>query len=177
MTRTQESGGGRTSSARGTAALVGVMAFVWFGLNGTDWRSWIVGGPAVGAAAWMTSRLFPSVSWHRSLAGALAFAGFFARESFRGSWDVAQRALAPRLRLRPSMVSYPLRLPAGPGRWLFCNSISLLPGTAVVAITSDQVLVHVLHVSPSVRQTLGKLEDRVAAVFGLKLPEPGRDVS
>ena len=185
------------SAARRYAALLGLMALVGLypaapviflarsrlahlahrlGLNGCDWRSWIIGGPAICATAWMAARIFPPVSWCGSVAGTLSFAGFFALESLRGGWDVARRALAPRLRLCPSMVSYPLRLPVGTARWLFCNSISLLPGTAVVAITEDRLLIHVLHTSPSVQRGLTTLEDRVAAVFSVKLPQPPSDV-
>jgi multisubunit Na+/H+ antiporter MnhE subunit len=55
---------------------------------------------------------------------------------------------------------------------LFCASISLLPGTAVVAITDGSIRVHVLDASPRVDDELRELEDRVAALFGLRLTEP-----
>ncbi len=149
------------------------MALVWLGMNGTDWSSWIVGGPVVLAAAWVSVTLLPDARWRLSAGGAIAFAGFFLRESLRGGWDVAWRALSPALPLSPAIVCFPLHLPPGSARLLFCGAISLLPGTAVVAITDGSICVHVLDVSPRVEEELRELEDHVAALFGLRLPEPG----
>ena len=70
----------------------------------------------------------------------IPFAGYFLRESLRGGWDVARRALSPALPMSPALVRFLLRLPPGSARWLFCNTISLLPGTAVVAIRARKHL-------------------------------------
>ena len=148
------------------------MALVWLGMNGTDWRSWLVGGPVVFAAAWVSVTLLPDTRWRLSAGGAIAFAGFFLRESLRGGWDVAWRALSPALPLSPAIVCFPLHLPPGPGRLLFCGAISLLPGTAVVAIADGSICIHVLETSPGVEEELRELEAHVAALFGLRLPEP-----
>ena len=153
-------------------ARLALMALVWSGMNGTDWRSWLVGGPVVFAAAWVSVTLLPDTRWRLSAGGAVAFAGFFLRESLRGGWDVARRALSPALPLSPAIVGFRLRLPPGSARLLFCASISLLPGTAVVAITDGSIRVHVLDASPRVEDELRELEDRVAALFGLRLTEP-----
>ncbi len=146
------------------------MALIWLGLNGTDWSSWIVGGPVAFAAAWISVKLLPTIPWQVSVAGAVAFAGFFLRESLRGGWDVACRALSPKLALSPAIVCVPLHLPPGAARLFFCSTISLLPGTAVVAITEKSLCVHALDGSPRVEEELRELEDRVAALFGLVLP-------
>lgn len=153
-------------------ARLALMALVWLGMNGTDWSSWIVGGPVVLAAAWVSVTMLPDTRWRLSAGGAIAFAGFFLRESLRGGWDVAWRALAPALPLSPDIVCFRLHLPPGPARLLFCGAISLLPGTAVVAITDGSICVHVLEASPRVEAELRELEDHVAALFGLRLPEP-----
>ncbi len=147
-------------------------ALVWLGLNGTDRASWIVGGPVVAAAARLGAAMVPGASWPWSARGALAFGGHFFRESIRGGWDVARRALSPSLPLAPSVVGYETRLPAGAPRWLFCTAVSLLPGTAVIEIGASRILVHVLHSSQDAPQDLRQLEARVAALFGLRLPEP-----
>ena len=154
-------------------ARLALMALVWLGMNGTDRSSWIVGGPVAFAAAWVSVTLLPDTRWRLSPGGAIAFAGFFLRESVRGGWDVARRALSPALPLSPAIVGFRLRLPPGSARLLFCAAISLLPGTAVVAITDGSICVHVLDASPRVEGELRQLEDRVAALFGLRLPEPG----
>lgn len=97
---------------------------------------------------------------------------FFLWHSLRGGIDVARRALAPRLRLRPIQVSYRLRLPAGPATILMANLTSLLPGTLSVAVDDYALWVHVLDSSSDVQRDLAALERRVAALFGLRL-EPG----
>jgi multicomponent Na+:H+ antiporter subunit E len=145
------------------------MALLWLGLNGLDGNSWMVGGPAVLAAAWISVKLLPSVSWRWSLRGALLFAAYFLRESVRGGWDVARRAISPRLALSPAIVCHPFSLPPGPSRLFFCSAIGLLPGTAVVAIAESSVCVHLLDNSTSVEEELGELERRVGALFGLEL--------
>lgn len=146
-----------------------LMSLIWLGFTGADWNSWLVGGPTVVAAAWISLRLWPGASWRWSPRGALAFAAYFLRESCRGGWDVARRALSPGLNFTPGIIRHPLRLPAGPARLFFCTVISLLPGTAVVAIQSESIQVHVLDQGPRVHAELRALERRVAALFDLSL--------
>ncbi len=153
---------------RGLVRALG-LALVWVGLNGLDAASWRIGAPVVLLAAWVSMRLLPAGSWRWSGRGAAVFAAYFLRESLRGGWDVAWRALSPGLGLSPALVSHPLRLPPGPWRLFFCSTISLLPGTAVVAIGDRHVCVHVLDNSPAAAEELRKLEGHVAALFGLEL--------
>jgi multicomponent Na+:H+ antiporter subunit E len=152
---------------------LGWMALIWLGLNGTDGHSWLVGVPAVLAAAWISVKLRTGVPCQWSLRGGIAFAGFFLWESLRGGWDVARRALSPGLVMSPAIVAYPSHLPAGPARLFFCGAISLLPGTAVVGIEADQLRIHVLDHSPRVEEELRRLEFRVAALFGAAMPRSG----
>lgn len=159
--------------ARRVIARLALMALVWSGMNGADWRSWIVGGPVVIVAAWVSVTLLPDTRWRLSASGAVAFAGFFLRESLRGGWDVAWRALSPALPLSPAIICLPLHVPPGPARFLFCGAIGLLPGTAVVAIAGESLCVHVLHASPRIEAELRELEHHVMAMFGLRLPKPG----
>jgi len=143
------------------------LALLWLALNGADHRSWIVGAPVVLLAAWVSLQVRPAARWRLSLRGAVSFAAYFARESFLGGLDVARRALAPRLSLAPAMRRFRPRLPAGTPRLLLCAVISLLPGTAVVEIAEDHLLLHVLADSPRVEGDLRALEDRVASLFAL----------
>jgi len=166
--------GSPPSFPRRLAARAALMALVWLGLNGTDWASWVVGGPMVLAAAWLSARMLPPFSWRWSARGALQFAGYFVHESFAGGWDVSRRALSPSLPVSPSVLEYALRLPAGAPRWLFCGTVNLLPGTAIVAIEDDRVVVHALHSAAHAQAGLRTLEARVAAVFATRLPPPGQ---
>lgn len=145
-----------------------LLSLVWSGLNGLDVASWILGGPAVLAAAWVSVKLLPPLSWRWSARGGLAFAWFFLRESLRGGWDVAWRALSPGLSLSPGIVCHPWGLPAGPARIFFCGVISLLPGTAVVAMAESHICVHALDDTPAVQAELQELERRVGALFRLE---------
>ena len=77
-------------------ARTALMALVWLGVNATDGKSWIVGGPAVLTAAWVSVKLLPVRSWRCSLPGAIAFAGFFLRESLRGGWGCSISGEGPR---------------------------------------------------------------------------------
>jgi multicomponent Na+:H+ antiporter subunit E len=158
-------------------ARLALMALIWLGLNGADWSSWIVGGPVAFAAAWISVKLLPAISWHWSVSGALNFSGFFLRESVRGGWDVARRAISPGLALSPAIVCHSFHLPPGPSRLFFCSAISLLPGTAVVAIADSNICVHVLDDSISVEEELRELERRVGALFGFELTKEKESVA
>jgi len=146
------------------------LAALWLALNGADHRSWIIGAPVVCLAAWVSLRMRPAARWRLSPLGAVAFAVYFVRESFLGGLDVARRAFAPRLDLAPALRSFHPRLPEGTPRLFLSAVISLLPGTAVVEIAEDHLLVHVLADSPKIDGELRALEDRVAALFGLRFP-------
>jgi len=150
-------------------ARLALLALIWLGFNGADWRSWIVGGPMVLAAAWLSLRLLPARTWHWSVGGAIRFGGYFLRESLRGGWGVARHALSAPLVISPGLLFYRIHLPPGPSRLFFCSAISLLPGTAVVAIAESTICVHVLDDSASVEEELRGLERRVGALFALEL--------
>ncbi len=159
------------------ATRLALMALIWVGLNGIEVRSWIVGIPAVLAAAWISVQLVPPNPVHWSPRSVITFAGHFFYNSLRGGWDVSRRALSPSLPLHPALLAYSPRLPVGGARWFFCNVISLLPGTAVVSIEKDKILVHTLDATAPVPERLRDLECRVAALFALPLPakrEAGR---
>lgn len=149
------------------------LALLWLGLNGTDWRSWMVGGPVVLASAWLSVRLLPASSWRWSVGGAIRFAAFFLWESWRGGWGVARHAFATPLKISPGFLRHEFRLGPGPARWFFCNTISLLPGTSVVAIEGGALVAHVLDLSPQSARELRELERRIAALFGLAWVERG----
>lgn len=152
---------------------VAFFAALWWLLNGGDARSWIVGGPVVLAAAMLSARLRPERPWRWRLAGVLPMAWFFLRESVRGGFDVARRALRPSLPLNPGMLRFDTRLPDGSGRLLFTALISLLPGTLVVASEGAALQIHALDAGPGAESELRALEERVAGLFGVELNASG----
>jgi multicomponent Na+:H+ antiporter subunit E len=140
----------------------GRSAFTWVGLIG------------VAAAVLLSMRLMPA-ALGRWRFGALArFVPFFLWQSLLGGLDVAQRALRPRLNLRPVVVYHHFGLRQEPARVFFLWVVSLLPGTAGIDLADDRAAVHFLDSSAAEPEKLVKLEKRVADLFGATLGEtPG----
>lgn len=146
------------------------LTLLWWVVAGGTVSSWIVGVPAIVAAALLAPRAADG-PWRLSLPGALRFAAFFLRESLRGGVDVARRVSLPRLRVAPGLVHYRWRLPeGGPARALFALCASLLPGTLVANLGGPALLIHALDTGAPVAAELAALEEAVAAMFSLSLP-------
>jgi multicomponent Na+:H+ antiporter subunit E len=140
---------------------------VWWVLTGGVADSWLVGAPAVLAAALLSSCMLPRL--HVSALGALRFCGFFLAESLRGGFDVATRALHWRLPLDPGVVRHRSRTSLPAARVAVANTASLLPGTLVVDQDEADLYVHALDAGPEVRESLAASEQRVADLFSLPL--------
>ena len=144
-----------------------VLSAIWGVLTGWRADSLIFGIPAVllGAAI---PFLFPKPPhWRLSLRGALVFGLWFAVQSVRGAVDVALRAFAPDMGLRPCFRACPLTLPPGAPRVMFVNTITLLPGTLSAEIMGDTLIVHMLDARADLDLSLADLEARIRALFAL----------
>ncbi len=64
--------------------------------------------------------------------------------------DVASRVLAPSLPIRPGVVEVRTELQSALGRMLLANSITLTPGTLVIDVDGDRLLVHWIDCPPGV---------------------------
>ncbi len=148
-------------------AVAAVLALIWATL--TDFRADALafGLPAVLAGAALVFAMPPSPGWRISPRGLLVFVLWFALQSVKGAVDVALRAAAPRMKLRPGFRTYPLALPQGAPRVMFLNTITLLPGTLSAEIRGDQVIVHMLDTRADLKADLGALEARIKALFAL----------
>jgi multicomponent Na+:H+ antiporter subunit E len=151
----------------------GALALLWAIFNPSDRKSWIVGLPCVAAAAFLAWKIHSPLASRVSLQGMVRFLCFFLRQSLAGGWDVAWRALHPRLPLNPGLVHYRLRLPEGPERILLLNITSLLPGTVSAGLEGDTLVLHALETGPEVADGMRQLEARVADLFALDLLIPG----
>jgi multicomponent Na+:H+ antiporter subunit E len=140
-----------------------LFALVWLSLTGGDPGSWLLGGPAVVAATWLSARVSPPLAF-RPLAF-LAFCGSFAWRSLLGAVDVAGRALGPRVRLAPALIDYRTRLPEGLPRVFFVNCVSLTPGTLGADLDGDHLRIHVLDGSQAQAEALEAIEAAIAKVF------------
>jgi multicomponent Na+:H+ antiporter subunit E len=103
----------------------------------------------------------------------LHFVPFFVLTSLRGGLDVAWRALHPRLPIAPVLLHHPLRLPPGTARTFLIDTVSLLPGTLSTDVREATLVLHVLTDSSAAAPGVVRLEQHVAALFGVELAHEG----
>ena len=58
----------------------------------------------------------------------------FPWELLKANWDMAKRALSPRLNINPGIVRVPVEVPTEYGKTMLANSITLTPGTITMDI-------------------------------------------
>jgi multicomponent Na+:H+ antiporter subunit E len=142
---------------------------IWIVLTGGVTDNWGFALLVVAAAVATSLYLMPVGCWRWNLSGLLRFLPYFIVKSVLGGIDVSLRAFNPRMPLQPGIVTYRLRLPEGPGRVFFANSVSLQPGSFVAGIEGDVLKVHALDTAMPIAENLRELEDRVAALFELEV--------
>ena len=148
------------------AARLALCGGVWQLLNWGDPASWLVGAPVVFAAVLLSRRLRGDGGRGFRWPALPGFVLYFLRSSVAGGLDVARRVLDPRLPVAPGFVVYRPQLPRGPGRVLFVNMISLLPGTVSAGLEGERLIVHAIDTEADVEMALRTLEARVARLFG-----------
>ena len=127
----------------------------WLMISGWAAKDLPVGAAAAAIATWTSLALLPTPRLRLRFTALAALALNFFRQSAVSGFDVARRALAPRLQLRPGFVTYPLRLPPGNARSAFCALASLLPGTLPTGTDdSGALVVHGLDVRQSIAAEL-----------------------
>jgi multicomponent Na+:H+ antiporter subunit E len=144
----------------GSAIFRGVGFFCfWLVLTGADAGDLVAGLVAALVATWASVRLMPAQQWTLRPIKLAGFFLHFLRQSIVAGIDVAQRALDPRLRLRPGFVVYQAHLPPGTARDAFCAIMSLLPGTLPCGPAEGNGLtVHCLDVTQPVVEQLAAEE-------------------
>jgi multicomponent Na+:H+ antiporter subunit E len=162
---------------RGWPALLvhaGLFAALWWALTGGGASTWLVGVPVVAAATAASHRLWPAWTGWWSPVALLRFVAYFLRESVRGGWDVARRALSPSLPLHPGMIEVHCRLARGPAEVFLVDVLSLLPGTLSVDLDGSALTLHMLDRDAPVEEEVRELEQLVAAMFRVSLEVSGR---
>ncbi len=151
------------SSALRAAGLLGL----WVLLIGPNLADLAVGVPTAITAAWVSLRLLPPRDRRSRVAQLAAIALRVPPQSIAAGFDIARRALDPRLPLRPGYVSHPLRLARGLPRDVFCALTSVVPGTVPSGTDArGTLLVHCIDASRPVAQQLATDEARIANAFG-----------
>ena len=140
-----------------------LLSSIWLVLNGMDTKGLAVGAVAVPAATWLSLRLMPARRPIRVWRLVLHLPSFLAG-SVLGGLDVARRALAPHMPLKPGWVEVPARLPDG-GRVLLGAELSLMPGTLAAGMRGDRLLVHLLDTDAGFERAIPREEAAIAAMM------------
>ena len=143
----------------------GFLAF-WVVLIGAGAGDVVVGVITAVAATWVSLRLLPAGTARLRPVALSALALHFVRQSVIAGWDVARRALDPRLPVRPGFVAYPVSLSPGQARNLFTALTSLLPGTVPAGDEGGALLYHCLDVEQPVAAELAKEEAALSRALG-----------
>jgi len=139
----------------------------WIIIAGTGTADLIVGALAAIIVSWASLRLLPPASNRGSFAAICMFVPAFLYQSIVAGADVAWRALAPRLRLQPGFVIYPMRLPPGAAQSAFCTVTSLLPGTLPSGCDErGNLIVHCLDESQPIVEQLRNEEELLMKMMG-----------
>ena len=138
---------------------------LWVILIGLDPLDLVVGVFAAAAATWASLRLLAPGTHSVQLIALPALALRFVRQSVVAGVDVARRAFAPRLPLRPGFVVFATRYPRGPRRNAFASLSSLLPGTVPVRDDEQGLLYHCLDTDQPVASDLAAEETAVSHVL------------
>jgi len=154
-----------------TGVVLRLLSFVlaWWVFTENDWRDAYVGAVVVGLATWASLYILPAHAWRWNIRAWLFFIPYFIAQSFWGGLDVARRAFQPRMPIYPDIEYYKLRLPAGLPSVLLAWTVSLMPGTASIELTDQEMAVHVLNDDESFEPDMRLLEERVARLFGIQL--------
>jgi len=150
-----------------------LLGSVWLVLTGADMKGLGVGAVAVPAATWLSLRLMPAqrplLVWRLVM-----HLPSFVAGSVLGGIDVARRALAPNMPIKPGWVEVPARL-SDAGRVLLGAELSLMPGTLAAGMRRDRLLVHVLDTDAGFEHAIPREEAVIAAMMpGIVSAERGR---
>ena len=157
--------GKATSAASAFVRRAVLLALLWWVLAEGRFDSPLLSAALVCAAAAASVPLSAPGRARYRVVRVPRLALYFMRQSLLGGWDVARRALAPRLPVEPALMRFELALPAGLPTVLFAWLVSLTPGTASVSIDGATLLVHALYARLPVEAQLRALEAHVAALF------------
>jgi multicomponent Na+:H+ antiporter subunit E len=152
------------------AKLAVLATLLWWLLSRGDQQALLAGLFAVAAAVLVARRLGAGSKERLRLRALPRFVAFFLRESLRGGFDVAVRALRPRLDLQPGFVELPLGVRGDGPRALAALVVSLLPGTLAVRLGPESLTLHVIDLRRAVARDVARLDAEVALLFGQPVP-------
>jgi multicomponent Na+:H+ antiporter subunit E len=122
----------------------------------------IMGAVATCLATWVSLRLLPPGAGRLRIFALAALMPHLLWESIVAGFDVARRALDPRLPLKPGFIDCPLSFPPGMARNTFATITSLMPGAVPCDEAGDVLVYHCLDSTQNVVDQLWK-EERLLA--------------
>ncbi len=170
MTRSfPTSGFSRPVSLARTAWRTSALFVLWVVIHGSGSADLLAGVVAAGLGSWASLVLVPSGPARLRPRAIARLVLRFPYQALRAGIDVAWRALAPRLLIRPGLFVHDTRLKSGPMRAAFSTYASLLPGTVPVGPAPDRqgLLVHALDAGPAAAASLAHEEALFARGVGL----------
>ncbi len=150
---------------RAAAVRGGIFLAFWLSLIGLSLSALPVGVVAAAAATWASLVLLPAGAQPVRLLPMLTLLPRFFWQSLLAGWDVARRAFAPRLPLRPGFVAYRCAHRRGPFRNTFATISSLLPGTLPCGEDDEHLIFHCLDVGQPVSDQLAVEARALAPLF------------
>ena len=114
--------------------------FFWILLTGSfAWQELVAGAVVSAGVALFSARWFvhegPGRFFGKRLFILIWYCiAIFPWELIKANWDMAWRALSPKLRINPGIVRVPVDVPTEYGKTMLANSITLTPGTITMDI-------------------------------------------
>jgi multicomponent Na+:H+ antiporter subunit E len=144
----------RAAITRGVNLLV-----LWILITGTSRSGLEAGLIAAALSTWASLVLHPPTTRRVRFAAFMRLCVRLLTNSLVAGFDIARRALDPRLPLNPGLIGYSTNVPPGPMRAAFGTMISLVPGTLPVGSMPDgTLLVHCLDRKAPVTAVLARDE-------------------
>jgi multicomponent Na+:H+ antiporter subunit E len=154
---------------------IGFMLFWLALLPSWKWPDLAVGALAAACATLASLRLLPPGAGRVRLLAMVALIPRFLAQSLIAGFDVARRALSPRMPLATGFVDYRTGFARGSSRNQFATITSLMPGTLPCGETADTIEFHCLDTSAPVVESLAT-EERLLANVLLPAPADGGHV-
>ncbi|MGQ9371526.1 Na+/H+ antiporter subunit E [Azospirillum sp. ST 5-10] len=153
---------GRGRIAAAAAVRAALFAVLWVVLTGRPAESWPYGLIAVALAVPVSLLLQPPRTAGLRVVRVAVLVPLLAWVSLLGGFDVARRAFARRPAVDPGVVDYRLRHPRPAIAVTLAYAASVVPGSLVLAVGDDRLLVHVVDLGQPNDATLARMEGWLA---------------
>jgi multicomponent Na+:H+ antiporter subunit E len=154
----------------GARSIAGVKRFIvvyaaWIVLSDGRAELLLLGSLACLLAVIVSERIWRTGGGRIRLWSLVAYAPGFVWRSLEGGIDVARRVLTPTVRIAPAFIEFDSQEDDETGRVLFCDTISLMPGTLASELDGRRTVIHLLADEPAMHRIVAEEEARVRRLF------------